>query len=140
DEGRSAPERERVAQLSVRSQARKALEIELVRLDMQHVTGGFSLETVPADGLPQLRDIHLERLVCLLRRLVVPERIEKTVGRDDAIRVEQQHCQERPMLLSAEVEAAVVLARLQRAEDSEVHLLFPNTDGGASSSAALGAA
>lgn len=54
-------------------------------------------------------------------RLLAPERVHEKLGRDDVIRLEQEHCEDRALLLAAERERAPVVGEyLERPEDPEL--------------------
>jgi hypothetical protein len=129
-ERRASPESERIAKAAVRAEERKLLQVELSGVDVQHVPGGLPLQAVSADDLPQVRDVDLERLLHRLGGRVLPQRVDQAVGGDDSIGLEEQHGQERTVLLSTKVDAAAVLDRLERAEDAELHRSLPTPTGG----------
>ena len=53
-----------------------------------------------------------------------PQLVDQAVGRDDFVRLKEQHGQQRALLDSAERERAVLLAYLQGAKEPEVHTPF----------------
>jgi hypothetical protein len=55
------------------------------------------------------------------RRRLAPQVVYQSLRRDQLIRVQQQHRQQRPLLSSAKRQRAVVLDHLERAEEPEVH-------------------
>src|SRR5207248_870131 len=56
------PERERVVRPAFGLQALEAGEIDFVSICAQQVTAGCGDDAVAAERLPQLRDVHLQRL------------------------------------------------------------------------------
>src|SRR5581483_1119180 len=118
---RPAPERERLGQLPLAVQPAEPLEVELPVLDAESVPRRVRLHALFPEQLPQRRDVHLQRLVRRLRRVVLPEGVEQPVLRDDLVRVQQQDGQERPLLRAAQVDDPVAGDDLQRAEDPELH-------------------
>ncbi len=118
---RPPPERERLRRLSRLREPDEPGEVELTVADAEAVTGRCRLETAPADHLPELRDVHLQRLERGVGRLLVPERLDEAVRGHDVVGVEQERSQERPLLLPAEVERPAVLDNLERSQDPELH-------------------
>ena len=73
------------------------------------------------ERLAELRDVDLKRLLRRLRRLVLPERLDQAVSRDDLVRMEKQESEERTLLGAADVEDLPVLDDLEWSEDTELH-------------------
>ena len=99
-----APERERVARLALLSEPLKTGQVELALFHPQQVARLPGRDPLLAEHLPEPRDVHLERLLRGLRRSVLPQAVGQPVGRDDAVRVEEEHRQERALLRPAEIE------------------------------------
>ena len=118
---RPPPERERLRRLARLGEPDEPGDVELTVADAEAVTGRCRLETAPADHLPELRDVHLQRLERGVGRLLVPERLDEAVRGHDVVGVEQERSQERPLLLPAEVEGPAVLDNLERSQDPELH-------------------
>src|SRR5581483_5641005 len=72
-------------------EAPDAREVELVRVEPDDVARRARLDRVRAERLPQLRDEVLERRDRGRRRIAFPQRLDQTVLRDDASRLEQEH-------------------------------------------------
>src|ERR671923_957123 len=100
----TAPEREGIVEASFLLQALRALEIELVGFDAQEVAGRARHEPLLAEQLAELRHVYLQRLERGLGRLVFPERLDQAISRDDAVRVQEQHRQQRTLLLPTQLE------------------------------------
>ena len=66
----------------VAASACEAVEVELARVDAEHVSGRLGDDPVGPEQLAQLRDEVLERRRRRPRRLLAPERVDQPVGRD----------------------------------------------------------
>jgi hypothetical protein len=97
-----------------------AREVELPRADVDEVAGRARLDRLLAERLAELGDEVLERGDRGRRRLSAPERVDESVGRDDAARVEEEEREERALLRPAEREHAVAVDRFERTEDAEL--------------------
>ena len=133
-ERRSAPERERLAEPG-RGSGRvaaaqrlapgghpelEAVDVELARLDPEHVPGRAGLERVAGEGLPEPRDGHPQRLRGVAP-VPVPELFDQAVARHHLVRVEQEHAEQRALPRTADGDGALALTNLQGAEDAELH-------------------
>ena len=111
-EGRSSPDRQRVAQglrrrrsVAGRSgiaptahQALEAAKVQLFGADAQPVSGRSANEPIRAEQAAQPRDIAVQRALRRRRRPVAPERLDKPVARDDLVR---ERAAARPARLAA---------------------------------------
>ena len=89
-------------------------------VDDEPVTGRRSLEHAVRQELPQLGDVHLDRVAGRIRRILAPERVDQGVARDDLVRLQQQGGEERPGLLPAECDRLTVGADGKRPEQLEL--------------------
>ena len=120
-QGRPAPELERLARLPVPHEPLELQHVELVVLDPDQVAGRLREQAVAVKHLPQLRDVDLECLLRRLRRLLVPERLRQALGRDDLVRMQEEHCQEGTVLGSRQGDDSFPVDHVERAEDPEFH-------------------
>src|SRR5256885_14166974 len=114
---RTPPERQRLAQARNRerwiagskrlsalvAQTLEALEVELVRLDPEAVSGRLSDQALACDSggcepTAQARDVDLDHLRRALGRRVLPEQVGQPVGRDPLVSVQQQNGQQDSLL------------------------------------------
>ena len=54
------------------------------------------------------------------RRLLTPQRVDQAIGGDHASDIEEQECEDRALLLSAQGKRFAVGGGLERTEDSEL--------------------
>src|SRR5574340_858703 len=98
----------------------EAIQIELAGLDMKHVARGPTLDPVLAEQPAQPRDVVVERVRRASRRRLTPQSVDQPIAREGAIRIEQKHRENRPLLRAAEHELPAVGSRRDRAEDGEL--------------------
>ena len=74
------------------AQRGEAVEVERAVLDGEHITGRPRCQRGAArsECLPKTRDVHLERRPRRLGGRVAPQLVDQRLGRDDAVRVEEQ--------------------------------------------------
>ena len=118
---RAAPQRERCSGISVPHESLEALEIELVLLHLDAIAGRFGLHAVPAERLAQVRDVDLHRLLCRLRPLILPERVDQALGGDDLVRVQEEHRQQRAVLGACQGHHSLPVDHVEWTEDPELH-------------------
>ena len=139
DERRAAPERERASQLvrrvgGVASAQRRvaALEpvledgqVELVTAEHHDVPGPARvdrvLETRGLEHLPKLRDPHAQGLRAARGRVLAPELVDKPLGRDDPVGVQEENRQQRLLLQPTQAHDVTAMANLQGAKNAELH-------------------
>ena len=119
---RTAPEGERVRKLPLLAQALEPGQVELVGLDPQQVARLTGHDPLLAEHLAEPGDVHMERLLRGLRRIVLPQAVRQPVGRDDGVGVEEQHRQQRALLRAPEIQEPALRCHFQRAEDPELHV------------------
>ena len=117
---RPAPQRQRLLVALLGEQPLEAMQVELVVVDPEQVAGRPRLEPVVAQQPPQLGDLAVERGQRRRRRRLTPQRVDERVLRDDLVRPQQQHPEQRTAAAAAEGQNAAVVRHLQRAEDPEV--------------------
>ena len=76
----------------------EALEVELLRRDLQPVPGRCGSHHIGPQCLPELRDEVLQRGGGSRRRALSPQQVDQSVGRDDASGIQQQDCQDGALL------------------------------------------
>jgi hypothetical protein len=101
------------------------VQVERARLDVQQVARRARDEhpvaaTVRAERLAKPRDVDLQRVAGGSGWVVGPQLLDQPVARHDAVGLEQQDRQQRPLLGPTEREPVTVRADLERAEDAEV--------------------
>ena len=120
-EGRAAPELERLAQRTARHQSLEAVEVELTRLDDEQVAGSAPQDATCAQHPAQPRHVAVERLRRAPGWMLPPQPGDQPVARHRLVRAEEQHREQCALLRPAERERGAVAARLDRAEDRELH-------------------
>jgi hypothetical protein len=120
---RAAPEPKPLDDLAARYQLLEAIEIELPGFDLELVAGRAREDAVLPERLAELGDVHLECLLGRSRRLLTPESVDQVVARDDAVRVEEEDGEQRPLLGGADVDRPAVVDDLERPQDTKVHRL-----------------
>jgi len=116
-----APQRQRLLEPPGRAQPLEPVEVELIVPHREQVAGLLGLQTIAAENLAQLGDVQLQRLACSLGRVVLPQQVDEPIARDDAVWLQQQRCEQRPLLAPAQAQRAPVGADLERAQDAELH-------------------
>jgi len=102
-------------------EALEPVDVELVRLDPQHVSRRLPAQPVLPDSAPQPGDVAVERLVDAGRRPLAPQRLDQAVARDRLVRVQTQHRQKTALLRPAERKRLAVAPDLDRTKDAELH-------------------
>ena len=95
-------------------------EIELPFREAKAVARRPRLQPFFPEQLPKLRDVHLQRLLRRLGRVVLPERFDQAASRDNVVRLKKQHRQKRALLRPAQLERMPVHEHLERAKDPEL--------------------
>jgi hypothetical protein len=100
--------------------------LELNRVDLpgrghQPVGPPLRHDHTGAQRLPQLRDIHLNRLGRGPRGPLTPQLIDQAVNRDHLATVQHQDSQQGPLLRRAERQRLAVPRHLQRPKYPEIH-------------------
>src|SRR5947208_1427933 len=99
----------------------EAHQVEVARIDGQHVARRPGRDRVVADRLAQPGDQVAERRRGGRRSLLVPELVDQAVARDDLVRIQKQKRQEGALLLTRKRDHSPPVARrLERTEDSEL--------------------
>jgi hypothetical protein len=99
----------------------EAFQVELPGLCTQDVAGRPSLDALGAQSLAQTRDVVVEAMVGICRQPVSPEPLDQAVARDRLVRLEQEHCEQRPRLGPAERDILAVALDRDRTEEHDVH-------------------
>src|SRR5207244_10767611 len=101
----------------------ESVEVELALLDPQLVPRRPRDEPLRSERLPQLRDVHLQRLRRARRRRLAPELLDEPVGRDDVVPVQEQEREQRTRLRRAPPEPPAADDDVERPEKAKlVHL------------------
>jgi hypothetical protein len=115
--------------LRVFDQAFEAAEVNLFRRGSEEVARRARDDRVFAQRLPQPGHIYLERLRRGGGRALAPEPVDERIGRDDVPHAKDEHCENAPLLVAAEVEQTVARFDLQCSEDPEVQSLSSRLTG-----------
>jgi hypothetical protein len=108
------------------SQALEAVEVELVGLELQDVTGRAGDERLlggpvrASEQLAQPGDVAVQRRRGGLRWLLAPELLDQPVAGDDLVRVQQEESEKGAALPSAELEGSAAIPNLEWAEQPEL--------------------
>jgi hypothetical protein len=97
------------------------MEVELVRLDLEDVPRGLRLQVRFTKYAAKLRHIDLDGLPGRPGRGLTPERIDQAVGRDDSVRIQQEHCKQRALLAPGDRNDTRVVEHFEWAENSKLH-------------------
>ena len=122
---RATPERERLARPRIGAQPGELVEVCAPCRNVEHVPRGARAErgAVLPERLAQAGDVHLQRGAGGLGRVVAPELVDQPLGRDDAVRLEQQQREHGALLARAEIQRDAVTVGLERPEQSEANSL-----------------
>jgi hypothetical protein len=118
--------------LGLGNETLEPVEIDRVRIRPQHVSPRPGDQDVPADVLPQPRNVIVERCRGVGRRPAAPEILDQPVGADDLVGMQDQQGEHRPALRPAHLEEVAVGHHLERSEHPEFH---PVIDGNTVSAA-----
>src|SRR5262245_43264326 len=100
----------------------EAVQVELVRLELEGVPGRSRVQHPGRDHLPQLRAVDLHHLRGAVGHVLAPQLADDAVDRELAAGVHEQEREERPLLPAPQPDVALPLAQLQRTEDPKVHV------------------
>ena len=104
-----------------RAEALEPREVELLRVDREHVSRRPRLEDLMRlEQLPEPGNVLLERGRSVLGRMAAPELLDQPIARDDATGVEQEQGEQTPLLEPAQPNLSPALEHLERPEDREV--------------------
>ena len=126
---RAAPERERLVQrlgsssrfgrvACLCTECRERLQVERARLELEYVPRRTRSQrcTVFPERLAQAGDVHLQRRARRLRRRVAPQLIDQSLARHDAVCLQQEQGEHRPLLARPQVEPDPAALCLERPE------------------------
>ena len=117
---RAAPQRERLRGM-LAGQRLELGHVELARLHAQGVAPRGPGQPVVAEQLAQPVDVRVERLRGARRQPLRPQRLEQLAAGHDAVRVQQQQRQQRPLLATPQRQRTVVRGHLERPEHGKPH-------------------
>src|SRR5262245_23163940 len=128
-EGERGPQRLSRLLGPVRSEApppipQKSLEpvdVELVALDMEHVSGRAPRQPPVAERLAQARHVGVERVSRCRRRTLSPQAVDQAIARDDVVGMQQQDREHGPLLRPAERQLVSVAPDDDGAENRKLH-------------------
>jgi hypothetical protein len=105
------------------------VQIELLGLKLQHVTGRLRHEDLlggplaAGKQLPQPRNVAVQRRRRGLRRLFAPELLDQPVAGDHLVRAQQEERKEGAALLTPELDHSAAIEHLKWAEQPELHAM-----------------
>ena len=73
--------------------------------DAEAVPAPARLDRVGAERPPQLRDVDMERVTCLVRCLLLPDPVDQVGARDALAGAEREHAQHREPLCAAHIDS-----------------------------------
>ena len=123
----SAPEGERLLVAVLVEQLAEAVQVELIRRDVQHVAGRLRLEPAGAELPPQPRHVALQLRLRGRGRRLAPERVDEPVLGDDLVRAQQQIAEQRALPPALDGERTAILHHLQRSQDPELDARSPRS-------------
>jgi hypothetical protein len=106
-------------------QALEAMQVDALRVDVEHVAGLLGTDRLAPQNLAQIGDEVLERADRRFGWLARPELFDEPVRGDDLAGIEQQQSQEGPPLSPRELERAPLHEDLERPQDAELDFLQP---------------
>ena len=98
----------------------KTVEVELLPLQAQLVSGRARRDCVCAKAPPQLGDIHVHALGRSRGRVRAPDVIDQSIGGNDLVRVYQQDAESSAGFSARQRHRALVAYDLQRPQDAKV--------------------
>ena len=101
-------------------QALETTEVELLGLEREQVPMPPRLQMPVTERLAELRDVDVDAVEGARGRVVVPERVDQAVGRDDLAGAQEKHGEQRPLLAGADLERLSALRDLEWAENAEL--------------------
>ena len=126
---RATPERERLVQClggssrlgrvaCLCTERRERLQVERARLELEYVPGRPRSQrcTVFPERLAQAGDVDLQRRARRLRRRVAPQLIDQPLARHDAVCLQQEQGEHRPLLARPQLEPDPAALYLERPE------------------------
>ncbi len=99
----------------------EAVQIQLIGLELDDVTGGTGRDGVGPEHLAQIRDEALEHDLHGVRRLLPPKLIDEALARHHLVCVQQKEGEHRALLRAAECKRPSAVPRLERSKNSVVH-------------------
>jgi hypothetical protein len=101
-------------------QQAEALEVDPIRLDVEHVAGRARDEdAVRLEELPDPRHVLLERRLRVRGRTVTPELVDQAIAGHDLAGVQEQDGEHCPLTRPSELQRPPVVQDLERAEEAE---------------------
>ena len=104
-----------------------AIDVQLTRLDAQHVAAGGRRQPVGPEQLSQPRDLDLHAVLRGRRRAVCPEEVDEAVPAHDRVRVQEQYRQQPALLRAFDAYHVPAPPDLERAQQPELeHRIVTN--------------
>ena len=127
---RPTPQRERLLERALafrggrvsalREEALEAREVELLGSRLERVAARLRDNRAWPQGRAELRDVVLESRAGGSRRILSPEALYERVARDDLAPPQEQQREQRPLLLTPELDWLPLFPHLERAEHSKL--------------------
>ena len=109
-------------------QAPEPNRIDRSSVDVEHVAGRLvANRRVGSERAAEAGDRHLERVPCIPRRILGPERFDQRVGGDDRPDVDEERGEQRAHPCTAEGQRGAVAPNLDRTENTELERHDPGT-------------
>ena len=99
----------------------EAVEIELVRLELERVPGGTRVQARLGKHPAELRDVGLHHLPRRVGDGVAPQVVDDPLARDRPVRVQEQHGEQRPLLARRDRQRGGAVDDFERAQEAEFH-------------------
>src|SRR5207249_1553084 len=105
-------------------EAPEARRVDLLRVDSDQIAGRLadddliygSARALRLEHLAKVRDVYLEAVVGRFRRIIAPEKLDQSVGGDDAVGLDEKDRQHRSLLGASQGQGAIPLPDLQRSK------------------------
>jgi hypothetical protein len=100
-----------------------ALEVDaehVSRLPSHEVAAGRTSEPLRLERIAQARDVRLQQVLRAAGHLNSPQDLEQVIGRDHAVRVDQQRREQQSRLAARQLDRRAVADDLQRAQHPEL--------------------
>src|SRR5439155_15729605 len=110
-------------------EAPEARRVDLLRVDSDQIAGRLadddlvcrSLREKKLEHLAKVRNVDLEAVISRLGWIVAPEKLDPSVGGDDAVGLDEEDRQHRSLLGASKGQGSIPLPDLQRSKDSKLH-------------------
>ena len=121
----AAPEGQRRTRLRSLDEALEAERVHLAVRELELIAAPAREDprAVFLEHPPQPRYVELDHLGSAGRRLLSPQSLGQTIGRDRAPELQREHRKNRPLLAGAQLDGPALEASLKRPQQLQIHLL-----------------